>query len=206
MCEIRIRKVHATWGKPPSSAPYLESEPLNFAVRLQICHYGRQPMALKQTDGAADARSSRRGPVLQEVPRGPGDAPRSTLPRSAKRGPSGDGLQGQLLGQVHAAEQLDRAVGVAPDQLRRLHLHHRAVTAEAFREIARQPGRAPSRFSRELRRNAAARSGGFEYRAMTAQWHADRSARRPKPAKRQTNPALRQYVQDRLAGNIATSG
>ena len=32
-------------------------------------------------------------------------------------------------------------------------------------EIARRTGRAPSTISRELRRNAATRSGGFEYRA-----------------------------------------
>ena len=47
--------------------------------------------------------------------------------------------------------------------------------------------RAPSTISRELRRNAATRSGGFEYRATTAQWHADRAARRPKPAKLAVN-------------------
>src|SRR3954468_21144072 len=44
------------------------------------------------------------------------------------------------------------------------------------REIARRLERAPSTISRELRRNAATRSGGLEYRATTAQWHADRSA------------------------------
>ena len=36
-------------------------------------------------------------------------------------------------------------------------------------EIARQLARAPSTISRELRRNAATRAGGFEYRATTAQ-------------------------------------
>src|SRR3954466_10035440 len=51
------------------------------------------------------------------------------------------------------------------------------------REIARRLGRAPSTISRELRRNAATRSGGLEYRATTAQWHAERAARRPKPAR-----------------------
>ena len=51
--------------------------------------------------------------------------------------------------------------------------------------------------------NAAARHGAPEYRATTAQWHADRSARRPKPAKLAINPILRDYVQDRLAGMIA---
>jgi transposase, IS30 family len=73
------------------------------------------------------------------------------------------------------------------------------------RRIARELGRAPSTISRELRRNAATRSGGFEYKASIAQWHADRSARRPKPAKLTVNAALRKYVQDRLAGLVRTS-
>ena len=63
------------------------------------------------------------------------------------------------------------------------------------REIARRLGRAASTVSRELRRNAATRSGGLEYRASTAQWHAERSARRPKRAKLAINAALRAYVQ-----------
>ena len=70
------------------------------------------------------------------------------------------------------------------------------------REIARRLGRAPSTISRELRRNAATRGGGLEYRATTAQWHAERAARRPKPAKLAVNAALRRYVQDRLAGTV----
>ena len=70
------------------------------------------------------------------------------------------------------------------------------------REIARRLGRAASTVSRELRRNAATRSGGLEYRASTAQWHAERSARRPKRAKLAINGALRAYVQDRLAGQV----
>ena len=72
------------------------------------------------------------------------------------------------------------------------------------RAIARQLDRPPSTISRELRRNVARRHGAPEYRATTAQWHADRSARRPKPAKLAVNPILRDYVQDRLAGMIAT--
>ncbi len=70
------------------------------------------------------------------------------------------------------------------------------------REIARRLGRAASTVSRELRRNAATRSGGLEYRASTAQWHAERSARRPKRAKLAISAALRAYVQDRLAGQV----
>jgi transposase len=80
------------------------------------------------------------------------------------------------------------------------------VGGHGVREIARRLGRAPSTISRELRRNAATRSGGLEYRATTAQWHADRSARRPKPAKLAVNARLRDYVQDRLAGRLAAPG
>ena len=70
------------------------------------------------------------------------------------------------------------------------------------REIANRLRRDPSTVSRELRRNAATRGGGLEYRATTAQWHADRLGKRPKTAKLATNPRLRDYVQDRLAGTI----
>ena len=75
------------------------------------------------------------------------------------------------------------------------------------REIARRTGRAPSTISRELRRNAATRGGGFEYRATTAQWHTDRAARRPKTARLAMHDALRTYVADRLSGTVvAASG
>ena len=76
----------------------------------------------------------------------------------------------------------------------------------AMREIARRLGRAASTISRELRRNAATRSGGLEYRATTAQWHAERAARRPKPAKLARNAALRTYVEERLAGGVIAPG
>src|SRR5918999_1249961 len=70
------------------------------------------------------------------------------------------------------------------------------------RETARRLGRSPSTVSRELRRNAATRGGRLEYRATTAQWHADRRAERPKVAKLAANQRLRSYVQQRLAGEI----
>jgi IS30 family transposase len=70
------------------------------------------------------------------------------------------------------------------------------------RETARQLGRSPSTISRELRRNAATRGGRLEYRATTAQWHADRRAERPKVAKLAANQRLRSYVHQRLAGEI----
>jgi IS30 family transposase len=78
-----------------------------------------------------------------------------------------------------------------------LHAKKRGV-----RVIARELGRSPSTISRGLRRNAATRSGDLAYRATTAQWHADRRARRPKVAKLAANDALRNYVRDRLAGVI----
>jgi IS30 family transposase len=80
------------------------------------------------------------------------------------------------------------------------------VQGHGVREIARRLARAPSTISRELRRNAATRSGDLDYRASTAQWHAERAARRPKPAKLAVNTALRSYVQDRLAGAVVAPG
>jgi IS30 family transposase len=70
------------------------------------------------------------------------------------------------------------------------------------REIGRRIGRDASTISRELRRNAATRSTNPGYRATTAQWKAEIAAKRPKKAKLATNPRLREYVQDRLAGNV----
>ncbi len=81
------------------------------------------------------------------------------------------------------------------------------VQGHSRQEIGRRLGRAASTISRELRRNAATRGGGLEYRATTAQWHADRSARRPKPTKLALNATLRTYVEERLAGGVvAPSG
>lgn len=69
------------------------------------------------------------------------------------------------------------------------------------REIARRLGRSPSTISRELHRNAE-RGGREEYRATTAQWHADRRARRTKVAKLARNEQLHSYVKERLSGEI----
>jgi hypothetical protein len=63
----------------------------------------------------------------------------------------------------------------------------------------------PSTISRELRRNAATRSGRLDCRASIAQWKAELMARRPKTAKLVTNDRLHEYVQDRLAGVIRAS-
>jgi transposase-like protein len=71
-----------------------------------------------------------------------------------------------------------------------------------IREIARRLGRSPSTISRELRRNAATRGGKLEYRASVAQWKAELMARRPKTAKLAANERLREYVQERLSGQV----
>jgi IS30 family transposase len=73
---------------------------------------------------------------------------------------------------------------------------------KGVREIARTIGRDPGTVSRELRRNAATRGGKPVYRAVVAQWKAQQAAKRPKAAKLAGNEQLREYVQDRLAGNV----
>ncbi|MBC7279764.1 IS30 family transposase [Nocardioides sp.] len=74
---------------------------------------------------------------------------------------------------------------------------------KGVREIARALGRDPGTISRELRRNAATRSGKQEYRATVAQWKAQQAATRPKDSKLATDDRLRVYVQDRLAGQVS---
>jgi IS30 family transposase len=70
------------------------------------------------------------------------------------------------------------------------------------RAIALRLGRNPSTISRELRRNAATRGGKLDYRASVAQWKAELLGRRPKTAKLVQNARLREYVQDRLSGQV----
>ncbi|MDA8439304.1 MAG: IS30 family transposase [Propionibacterium sp.] len=78
------------------------------------------------------------------------------------------------------------------------------LRAQGFgvRQIARRVSRDPSTISRELRRNAATRGRGGEYRASTAQWKAERAARRPKVGKLAASNCLREYVQQRLGDEV----
>lgn len=48
------------------------------------------------------------------------------------------------------------------------------------------------------------RRAAAAWSASTAQWHAERSARRPKPAKLALNTTLRTYEEQRLAGVVMT--
>lgn len=97
---------------------------------------------------------------------------------------------------------------LAPLSGRYLSFHEREEIAllkaqgAGVRRIADAIGREPSTISRELRRNAATRGSKPEYRASVAQWKAELTAKRPKPAKLAANPALRDYVQARLSGQI----
>src|SRR3954468_4104138 len=132
---------------------------------------------------------------------------------------SADAAVGAGVSPAVGARWFRRAGGMPPSQLapsskplsgRYLSFAEREEIAiwraqrHGVREITRQLKRAPSTISRELRRNAATRSGGLDYRATTAQWHAYRAALRPKPVKLALNMALRTYVQDRLAGVVVT--
>ncbi len=164
------------------------------SVRPPLLSPGRPPVARRDEQrrfwaGIASGMSSEGAAVSAGVPqaigtrwfRKAGGMPPAIFGRSAKP------LSGRYLSLTEREE------------LAILHAQGAGV-----REIGRQMGRSASTISRELRRNAATRSGGLDYRATTAQWHADRSARRPKPVKLAVNLALRVYVQDRLAGVIVT--
>lgn len=72
----------------------------------------------------------------------------------------------------------------------------RGLSAQlSLREIARELGRAPSTVCREVARNG----GAARYRASSADAAAWRRARRPKPAKLETNAVLQQVVAEKLA-------
>lgn len=79
------------------------------------------------------------------------------------------------------------------------------VQGLSLRVIGRRLGRSASTISREVRRNATTRGGVLDYRATVAQWHAERSARRPKPTKLAGNLALRSYVEEKLSGVVRTN-
>src|SRR5829696_2075606 len=76
------------------------------------------------------------------------------------------------------------------------------VQGAGVRQTARRLCRSPSTISRELRRNAATRGGRLDYRASVAQWKAELVAQRPKTAKLVANERLREYVQERLSGQV----
>lgn len=76
------------------------------------------------------------------------------------------------------------------------------VQGHGVREIARRLDRNPATISRELRRGASTRTYQLDYRATVAQWHAERRARRPKTAKLVANERLRDYIQERLNGDV----
>lgn len=79
------------------------------------------------------------------------------------------------------------------------------VQGHGVREIARGLGRSASTVSREQRRNPSTRTYRLEYKASSAQWHAERRARQPKAAKLVTQHRLRHYVQDHFSGAVITT-
>jgi IS30 family transposase len=164
------------------------------ALRSKLCSPGRPPVAQQahrrrfwvliaagQSSEDAAIGASVSGPVGARWFRKAGGMPPTTLAPSAKP------LSGRYLSFAEREE---------------LAIQH--AQGAGVRQIARHMGRSGSTISRELRRNAATRSGELDYRASTAQWHSERAARRPKPAKLSINATLRTYVQDRLAGIVVT--
>ncbi len=102
----------------------------------------------------------------------------------------------------HAAAVAGRAPGRYLSLAEREEIALLRAQDVGVRQIIRRLGRSPSTISRELRRNAATRSGQLAYRSSVAQWHAERRAGRPKVAKLAGADRLRDYVQARLAGAV----
>src|SRR3954466_9125233 len=65
--------------------------------------------------------------------------------------------------------------------------------------LLRAQGLGVRAIARRLCRNASTRTYSLDYKASTAQWHAER---RPKVAKLAINQRLRDYVQQRLSGEV----
>lgn len=163
------------------------------------------------------ATATLNGASARGTARGPGDV----LGSDCAGAVSGAAVTGARVSWVVGARWFRHAGGMPPSHLassapalsgrylsiaEREHLALLRAQQLGVRACARQLGRAPSTISRELRRNAATRGGGLDYRATVAQWHADRAAQRPKAAKLAMHAGLRQYVQERLAGVIASPG
>lgn len=84
----------------------------------------------------------------------------------------------------------------------RIHIADRIREKASIRAIATELGRSPSTISREIRRNGMAVGGNTPhrtYRPHAAQARAESRRPRPKPRKIAQNPALREFIQDRLA-------
>ena len=99
-------------------------------------------------------------------------------------------------------------ISLAPRSARSLSFAEREEIAilraqgAGVRDIARRLRRAPSTVSRELRRNAATRSGGLAYRRRLRSGTAPDVPSARRIAKLAANDRLRSYVQDHLAGTV----
>jgi hypothetical protein len=113
---------------------------------------------------------------------------------------------GRLFDRNHSAIQgiLSKSGGIRPTQrvrsklalslLEREEISRGVVAGRSMRLIAASLGRAPSKVSRELRRNG----GGQGYRASNADQAASDQARRPKSCKLARNHALARIVAQKL--------
>ena len=149
-------------------------------------HLDREGLQWAYRDAAVGSGGTRRRCVRQvgrTVARGStGAVLGGDRPRAVQRGRgAGGGVPSRLArgGSAkwrHAATQLGPASGRYLSFAEREEIAILQRSDVGVREIARRLGRSPSTISRELRRNAATRGGRLEYRATTAQWHAERRA------------------------------
>ena len=124
-------------------------------------------------------------------------------PRTGKRWRHGRTITARDGRKLHYAPVIARGAVVRREisdrylsEKERVQIADLRAAGAGVRAIAERTGRSPSTISRELRRNRDPGSG--QYRPFTAHKLAVQRRARPRPGKIAADPALRQFVQDRL--------
>lgn len=142
-------------------------------TRKKLCSPGRPPAW----------RRENRCRFWQAIARGrPSEVPAAEAGVSAPLGPRWFRSSGGMP-PCHLAPKARQLTGRFLSFREREEIAILLAQGATLRSIARNLGRSPSTISREVRRNAATRSGNLDYWASSAQCHAERAARRSRPGK-----------------------
>jgi IS30 family transposase len=141
---------------------------------------------------AAAGASGRDRALLEQVAAG------ATLARAAETAGVSVSAAYQATTRIREVDETPEAAGCGRylDRADRYEIARLREAGLSVRQVAARTGRSPSTVSRELRRNACPRTGG--YQPERAHLLARQRQRRPKPSRLSRNPALRAAVQGML--------